>query len=41
MLNKVSIQKLVVSNDGTMIPEDTDPTPNPGDDNGESPDPTL
>ena len=41
MLNKVSIQKLVVSNDGTMIPEDTDPTPNLGDDNGESPDPTL
>ena len=43
MLNKVSIQKMVVSDDGLLIPEDPepDPKPNPDDGDEEAPDPTV
>lgn len=43
MLKKVSIQKMVVSDDGLLIPEDPDPTPkpNPDEGDGEAPDPTV
>lgn len=45
MLNKVSIQKMVVSDGGLLIPEDPEPDPtpkpNPGEEDGEAPDPTV
>ena len=43
MLSKVSVQKAVASDDGSISPEQPDPNPNPNPDDGkgEAPDPAA